>query len=76
MSVSANTQSKSLGSVKIDIVNSEENVAVGVKNYGIENDSADLVRAIIALAKGWNMHLPKGMKKQFFVDVRGKDVSL
>ena len=61
------------GSVRPDYVIGNE--AFEIKNYDINKNSSALVKTISEQAIKREKHLPKGMKQQIIIDVRGQEVT-
>ena len=62
------------GSVRPDFVIGNK-AAFEVKNYDIAKNSDGLIRTVVRQVKERAIHLPKGMKQNIMIDVRGQNVS-
>ena len=62
-----------LGSVRPDFINGR--TAVEAKNYDIAKNSSGLITKVVEQVNKRAIHLPKGMKQEIQIDIRGQRVT-
>ena len=50
-------------------------IAVEAKNWNIAKNSSGMIREIVRQVKERVIHLPKGMKQEVYIDIRGQKVT-